>query len=262
MPSKRRAGSDAADLGAPSHHGGRLVGGNRRRPGARDHLGAKGCAHVLQHARRLEPHAGVGRGRLDRLGIDAHGLEGIARPTPGIGLGQQALDRWRALGGGLAQDGQSFRRLPVVAQDQRQDQRPHRVVGKALQALARNTRGIVVAAQVAIGPRRGEQGIVRGIGTRRLLENRDRLGGLAVLLQERGEVHRHQAVVGAGGQHGAQRRLGLGHVAGARLQHRRLALLGGGLRPTGSRAEQPGNQDRQPNDRLAGESRHRQNPAK
>ena len=157
---------------------------------------------------------GLAGRRLDRLGIDAHGLEGIARPTPGIGLGQQPLDRRRALGGGLAQNGQSLRGLPVVAQDQRQEQRPHRVVGKALQALARQPRGIVVAAQVAIGARRGEQSVVRGIGTRRLLENRDRLGGLAVLLQERREVHRHQAVVGAGGQHGAQRRLGLGHVAG------------------------------------------------
>jgi hypothetical protein len=125
------------------------------------------------------------------LGIDAHGLEGIARPTPGIGFGQQAFDRWCALGGGLAQDGQSFRRLPVIAQDQGQDQRPHRVVGKALHALARNTRRIVVAAQVAIGPRRREQGVVRRIGTRRLLEDRDRLGGITVLLQERDQVHRH-----------------------------------------------------------------------
>ena len=44
----------AADLGAPTHHGGGLIGGNRRRPGARDHLGAKGRAHVLQHTRRFE----------------------------------------------------------------------------------------------------------------------------------------------------------------------------------------------------------------
>ena len=207
-------------------------------------------------------HARVGGCRLDRLGIGTHGLEGIAGPAPGIGLGQQALDRWRALGGRLAQDGQCLGRIPVVAQDQRQDQRPHRVVGKALHALARQTRGIVVAPQVAIGPRRGEQSIVRRVGTGRLLEDRYRLAGLAVLLQERGEIHRHQPVVGAGGQHGAQCRLRLGHVPGARFQHGRLPLLGRSLRPSRSRAKQPDNQDWQPNDRPACEPCHRQNPAK
>ena len=41
---------------------------------------------------------------------------------------------------------------------------------------------LVVAPQVAIGARRGEQRIFRRIGDGRLLEDRDRLGRLAVLL--------------------------------------------------------------------------------
>jgi hypothetical protein len=94
--------------------------------------------------------------------------------------------------------------------------------------------------EVAVSARRRQKGVVGRIRPGRLLEDGDSFGRLAVLLQQRCKVHGHQAVFDAGRQQAAQRRLGLGHLAGTSLQYRRFSLLRNRLgphvrQPTGKR---------------------------
>jgi hypothetical protein len=89
-----------------------------------------------------------------------------------------------------------------------------------IHSLARQPRRILVAMQIAIGARDGEQRVIRRCGRSGLFENGDRFARFPVLLQQGGEIHRDEAVIDASGQQRAQFRLRLGDMAGTRLQHR------------------------------------------
>ena len=228
VPSKRRAGSGGR-ISAPQRTMAPASCASIGRVGAGDHRGAEGRAHVEQDAGRLVAHALIAARQPHRLAIGLERGGRVAGALVGVSLGHQALDRRGARRSRRAQQLQRLGGAPGVAQHQRQQQRPYALAGEATRALARQPRRLVVAPEIAVGARDRQKGIVGWIGFGGFLENGGGFSGLAVLLQERGEIHRHQPVVGAGGQHGAQRRLGLGHVAAAGLQHRRFSLLGSRL---------------------------------
>ena len=140
-------------------------------------------------------------------------------------MGRGRLDRRGAAGRRLFQDGQRLVGAAGIAQHQRQQQAPHRFGAEAGQALARQPLGVGVAGEIAIGAGRGQKGVVGGIGFCRLLEHRDRLGGLAVLLQQGGEVHRHEPVLAAGGKQRAQLRQRPGHLPGPGQPHGGFTLF-------------------------------------
>ena len=216
------------DLRAPSHHGAGFRGGNRRcRPG--DHRRPIGSAKIAEYARRFVAHTGIGRRQPDGLAIDFHGHEGLAGPAVGIGLRQQTLEWRRPRCTGLFQYLECLGGLAGVTQYQRQQQRPYRLCRKTSHAFARQDGGIIVEANIPVGARGRQQCVVRRIGPGGLLEHSNGLSRLTVLLEQGHEIHRDQAVIDAGRKQSAKVGLSGRHLAGAGLQHRCFATLGGRL---------------------------------